>query len=159
LSLADAIFLEASVSEVSKKIVSAIGKQEKELLCRQFTAIQRKVSALQIGVSNPAAYYPANNSTARKLDNNDQREADDFAKLIWRQGEEIGHWVMEKASEDPPRKMVSKLCMPFHPFHRQLPMQLDPTHHDHHSLLPPPLFGSSQQPEVSLTSTKKSRNG
>jgi len=69
-------------SEVSKKIVSAIGKQEKEFLCQQFAAIQRKVSALQIGVSNPTAYYPASNGTARKLDNNDQSEADDFAKLI-----------------------------------------------------------------------------
>jgi len=88
LSLADAIFLEASVFEVSKKIVSAIGKQEKEFLCQQLPAIQRKVLALQIGVSNPIAYYPANNSIARKLDNNDQSEADDFAKLIWRQGEE-----------------------------------------------------------------------
>jgi len=82
LSLADATFLEASISEVSKKIVSAIGKQEKEFLCQQFAAIKRKVLALQIGVSNPIAYYPANNSTARKLDNNDQSEADDFAKLI-----------------------------------------------------------------------------
>ena len=27
---------------------------------------------------------------------------------------------MEKASEHPPRKMVSKLCILFHPFHRQL---------------------------------------
>ena len=27
---------------------------------------------------------------------------------------------MEKASDNPPRKMVSKLCMSFHPFHRQL---------------------------------------
>jgi len=110
LSLADAIFLEASVSEVSKKIVSAIGKQEKEFLCQQFAAIQRKVSALQIGVSNPNAYYPANNSTARKLDNNDQREADDFAKLIWRQGEEIGHRVMERI---PQGKWCRSYVCPF----------------------------------------------
>ena len=82
-------------------------------MCQHFAAIQRKVSALQIGVSSPTAYYPANSSTARRLDNNDQSEADDFAKLIWRQGEEIGHRVMEKASEDPQGKWCRSYVCPF----------------------------------------------
>ena len=161
MSLADAIFLEASVSEVSKKIVSAIGKQEKEFLCQQFAAVQRKVSALQIGVSNPTAYYPANYSTAHKLDNNDQSEANDFAKLAPRRG----NWASGDGEgfRRSPKENGVEAIYALSSFPSTTPliytMQLDPTHHDHHSLLPPPLFGSSQQPEVSLTWTKKSRNG
>jgi len=58
------------------------------------------VSALQRGVSNPTASYLANHSAARELGSNDQREADNFAKLIWRQGEEGA----EKALEGHPRE-------------------------------------------------------
>jgi len=124
LSLAVAIFLNASISEVSNKIASAIdeslSKQEKAFLCQKFAVIQCKVSALQRGVSNSTASNPANNSAACALDNNDQHEADDFTKLIWHQGEEGGHQGMEKPL-DSPREMVSSGAMyALSSFHRQL---------------------------------------
>ncbi|KAF5353538.1 hypothetical protein D9756_008013 [Leucocoprinus leucothites] len=92
LSLASDIFLkQASISEVSKKIASAVdeslSKQQKEFFLRQqLAAIQRELSALQRGVGNSA---PASNSTngesasssTSELDDDDQHEADDLADL------------------------------------------------------------------------------
>jgi len=83
LSLAAAILLEDSISEVSKKIASAIGesKQEKEFLCQKFVAIQRKVSALQRSTSNPTPSDATNDGARSELDDDDQREADALAEL------------------------------------------------------------------------------
>jgi len=87
LSLAADIFLkEASISEVSKKIASAVdeslSKQQKEFFLRQqLAAIQRELSALQKGVSNSTTSSSANNSATSELDDDDQHEVDDLADL------------------------------------------------------------------------------
>jgi len=86
LSLAADIFLkEASISEVSKKIPSAVdeslSKQQKEFLRQQLTAIQRELSAVQRGVSNSTTSSSTNNGATSELDDDDQHEVDDLADL------------------------------------------------------------------------------
>lgn len=87
LSLAADIFLkEASISEVSKKIASAVdeslSKQQKEFFLRQqLAAIQRELSALQRGVSNSSTSTGTSTDSTSELDDDDQHEADDLADL------------------------------------------------------------------------------
>jgi ATP-dependent Lon protease len=89
LSLAADIFLKhASISEVSKKIASAVdeslSKQQKEFFLRQqLAAIQRELSALQRGVSPSVNSGPdtASAAGASELDDDEQHEADDLADL------------------------------------------------------------------------------
>jgi len=87
LSLAADIFLkEASISDVTKKIASAVdeslSKQQKEFFLRQqLAAIQRELSSLQRGVSNSSSSSPANNGVTSELDDDDQHEVDDLADL------------------------------------------------------------------------------
>jgi len=87
LSLASDILLkEASISEVSEKIASAIDeslfKQSKEFfLHQQLTVIQPKLSVLQRGVSDLTAYNPTNNSAMSEMDDDNQHDADDLADL------------------------------------------------------------------------------
>lgn len=89
LSLAADIFLkQASISEVTKKIASAVdeslSKQQKEYFLRQqLAAIQRELSTLQRGNANGTA-TPSDASTTNsssELDDDEQHEADDLADL------------------------------------------------------------------------------
>jgi len=86
LSLAADTFLkEASISEVSKKIPSAVdkslSKQQKEFfLCQQLTAI-RKLSAVQRSVSDSTKSSSANDGAMSELGDDDQRKVDDSADL------------------------------------------------------------------------------
>ena len=84
--VADIFLKEASISEVSKKIASAVdeslSKQQKEFFLRQqLAAIQRELSALQRGVSNSVTSSSANNGATSELDDDDQHEVDDLADL------------------------------------------------------------------------------
>ncbi|KAF9442272.1 ATP-dependent protease La [Macrolepiota fuliginosa MF-IS2] len=94
LNLAADVFLkQASISEVSKKIASAVdeslSKQQKEFFLRQqLAAIQRELTALQRGASNSVGTNtpstdPSNpgNSSGSELDDDEQHEADDLADL------------------------------------------------------------------------------
>jgi len=85
LSLAADIVLEASISEVSKKIASAVDKSlsQQVLMSTMLTirSYQRKVSTLQGCISNPTVSSSANNSSTSELDDDDQCEADDLAEL------------------------------------------------------------------------------
>jgi len=83
---ADIYFKEASISEVSKKIASAVdkslSKQQKEFfLRRQLTAIQRKLSAVQRGVSDSTTSIFAKDGATSELDDGDQHKVDDSADL------------------------------------------------------------------------------
>jgi len=84
--VADIFLKEASISEVSKKIASAVdeslSKQQKEFFLRQqLAAIQRELSALQRGVSNSTTSSSTNNGATSELDDDDQHEVDDLADL------------------------------------------------------------------------------
>ena len=84
--VADIFLKEASISEVSKKIASAVdeslSKQQKEFFLRQqLAAIQRELSALQRGVSNSTTSGSTNNGATSELDDDDQHEVDDLADL------------------------------------------------------------------------------
>ncbi|TFK36507.1 ATP-dependent protease La [Crucibulum laeve] len=95
LNLATTIFLkQASISEVSKKIATAVdeslSKQQKEFFLRQqLAAIQRELHALQRSNnsgSSPSSNAPASNngdnaSGPSELDDDEQHEADDMADL------------------------------------------------------------------------------
>jgi len=85
-ALAADIFLkEASISKVSNKIASAVNeslsKQQKEFLCQQLTAVQRKLSAVQRGVSNSTTSSSANNGAMSELDDADHHKVDDSANV------------------------------------------------------------------------------
>ena len=82
LSLAADIVLEASISEVSNKKVSA-GDESLCQLYQQFTAINAKRRPSK-DVLVIKLYSPANNSSMRELDDDDWCEADDLAELIER---------------------------------------------------------------------------
>ncbi|EKM75409.1 hypothetical protein AGABI1DRAFT_80018 [Agaricus bisporus var. burnettii JB137-S8] len=89
ISLAADIFLkQASISEVTKKIASAVdeslSKQQKEYFLRQqLAAIQRELTTLQRsngnGINNPPD--ASSGSTSSELDDDEQHEADDLADL------------------------------------------------------------------------------
>jgi len=84
--VADIFLKETSISEVSKKIASAVdeslSKQQKEFFLRQqLAAIQRELSALQRGVSNSTTSSSTNNGATSELDDDDQHEVDDLADL------------------------------------------------------------------------------
>ncbi|PPR02300.1 hypothetical protein CVT24_011638 [Panaeolus cyanescens] len=91
LQLATDIFVkQASISEVSKKIASAVdeslSKQQKEFFLRQqLAAIQRELHALQRsnGGSPPNSPSPNDGSSGSpsELDDDEQHEADDMADL------------------------------------------------------------------------------
>ena len=86
LSLAADISLkEAYISEVSKKIPSAVDKslskkQKEFFLCQQLTAI-RKLSAVQRSVSDSTKSSSANDGAMSELGDDDQRKVDDSADL------------------------------------------------------------------------------
>jgi ATP-dependent Lon protease len=93
LKLATDIFIkQASISEVSKKIASAVdeslSKQQKEFFLRQqLAAIQRELHSLtrsnasssSSSIPNVSSSTPADN--ASELDDDEQHEADDMADL------------------------------------------------------------------------------
>jgi len=84
--VADIFLKETSISEVSKKIASAVdeslSRQQKEFFLRQqLAAIQRELSALQRGVSNSTTSSSTNNGATSELDDDDQHEVDDLADL------------------------------------------------------------------------------
>ena len=91
LRLATEIFIkQASISEVSKKIATAVdeslSKQQKEFFLRQqLAAIQRELHALQ--KSNGIVQIPSNLSrkneagSSSELDDDEQHEVDDMADL------------------------------------------------------------------------------
>ncbi|KAL0952321.1 hypothetical protein HGRIS_006603 [Hohenbuehelia grisea] len=93
LGLATALFTKlASISEVSKKIASAVdeslSKQQKEFFLRQqLAAIQRELHALTrtngpASPSSPASSVTsANNDGASELDDDEAHDADDMAEL------------------------------------------------------------------------------
>ena len=96
LRLATEIFIkQASISEVSKKIATAVdeslSKQQKEFFLRQqLAAIQRELHALQrsngVISANQTPNNPSNKSEAGSgglsdLDDDEQHEADDLADL------------------------------------------------------------------------------
>ncbi|TFK29108.1 ATP-dependent protease La [Coprinopsis marcescibilis] len=93
LQTATSIFLkQASISEVSRKIASAVdeslSKQQKEFFLRQqLAAIQRELQALQrnSATSQKPAGRPGTNQSAdaaySELDDDEQHEADDMADL------------------------------------------------------------------------------
>jgi len=95
LQLATEIFVkQASISEVSKKIASAVdeslSKQQKEFFLRQqLAAIQRELHALQRANNNGSGPLTngqsgANGSSSEsssELDDDEQHEADDLADL------------------------------------------------------------------------------
>ncbi|TFK71533.1 ATP-dependent protease La [Pluteus cervinus] len=84
LKLITEIFLkQASISEVSKKIASAVdeslSKQQKEFFLRQqLAAIQRELHSLQRGVSSSSG---SGEGPTSELDDDEQHEADDMADL------------------------------------------------------------------------------
>ena len=83
LQLATSIFVkQASISEVSKKIASAVdesvSKQQKEFFLRQqLAAIQRELATLQ----GAASSSDSGSSSSSELDDDDQSEQDDLADL------------------------------------------------------------------------------
>ncbi|KAF8999813.1 Lon protease C-terminal proteolytic domain-containing protein [Cyathus striatus] len=87
LNLATEIFLkQASISEVSKKIATAVdeslSKQQKEFFLRQqLAAIQRELHALQRGGNTVSSADTAGSVNASELDDDEQHEADDMAEL------------------------------------------------------------------------------
>jgi ATP-dependent Lon protease len=92
LQLATEIFIkQASISEVSKKIATAVdeslSKQQKEFFLRQqLAAIQRELQVLQRSnaLANPGPTQPtsaSNESSGSELDDDEQHEADDMADL------------------------------------------------------------------------------
>ncbi|KAH0579627.1 hypothetical protein H2248_002477 [Termitomyces sp. 'cryptogamus'] len=90
LTLATDIFLkQTSISEVSKKIATAVdeslSKQQKEFFLRQqLAAITRELQALtrSNGTSSGASPgTPSDNSSSSELDDDEQHEADDMADL------------------------------------------------------------------------------
>lgn len=91
MQLATEIFVkQASISEVSKKIASAVdeslSKQQKEFFLRQqLAAIQRELHTLQRsnGGSPPNSPSPneAGSGGSSELDDDEQHEADDMADL------------------------------------------------------------------------------
>ncbi|KJA17866.1 hypothetical protein HYPSUDRAFT_45862 [Hypholoma sublateritium FD-334 SS-4] len=89
LQLAAEIFIkQASISEVSKKIATAVdeslSKQQKEFFLRQqLAAIQRELHVLQRsnGGASPPGSPPASDGGASELDDDEQHEADDMAEL------------------------------------------------------------------------------
>ncbi|EAU87743.2 ATP-dependent protease La [Coprinopsis cinerea okayama7 len=86
LQTATNIFLkQASISEVSRKIASAVdeslSKQQKEFFLRQqLAAIQRELQALQRSNSGTNS-NPAEAGSTSELDDDEQHEADDLADL------------------------------------------------------------------------------
>ncbi|RDB23965.1 Lon protease 2, peroxisomal [Hypsizygus marmoreus] len=94
LKLATDIFLkQTSISEVSKKIATAVdeslSKQQKEFFLRQqLAAIQRELHVLtrssgssSASLANLSSSTPADGSSGSELDDDDQHEADDMADL------------------------------------------------------------------------------
>jgi len=84
LLLAADIVLEASIFEVSKKIVSTIDQflsQQERVLMSTIHSYQRKASTLQRCINNPTASSFANHSSTSELDDDDLCEADDLAEL------------------------------------------------------------------------------
>jgi len=135
--------------------------------CQQFAAI---VPALLRGVSNPTASNPPNNGATSESDDDYQCEAVCRTKRnidIMESGTEerkmgIREWRRRRRTQGSVENGVSGSMYAHSSFSSTTPlkltMQLDPTHQHHYSLHPP-LFGSSQQPELNLTPIKKSRNG
>jgi len=136
LSLAADIFLkEASISEVSKKIPSAVdeslSKQQKEFLShQQLTAIQRELSAVQRGVSDSTKSSSANNSAMSELDDDDQCKVDDSADLkkietIQSGIEErkVGMREWRRLKRIPHGSIKNELCTPSRPFSFTTPLR------------------------------------
>lgn len=94
LQLATEVFIkQASISEVSKKIASAVdeslSKQQKEFFLRQqLAAIQRELHVLQRSSGSPLnspqstpTSSEAGSGSSSELDDDEQHEADDMAEL------------------------------------------------------------------------------
>jgi len=108
LSLAADIFLkEASISEVSKKVVFAIDEGQKEFfLFQQYAAFQRKLPPFQRCFSNSTASSPTNHGT--KLKKKVRAVQSGIAER------KIGNREWRRPREFPKGTLAP--CTPSHPF-------------------------------------------